>query len=34
VLARLLEAGPYVVPGINLLPFFRRPRVEIVLVDV
>jgi regulator of protease activity HflC (stomatin/prohibitin superfamily) len=34
VLVRLLEAGRYVLPARIPLPFFRRPRVEIVLVDV
>ena len=33
-LARVLEAGRYRVPHEPWLPFVKRPRVEIVLVDV
>jgi regulator of protease activity HflC (stomatin/prohibitin superfamily) len=34
VLTRVLEAGRYVIPREINLGFYRRPRVEIVLVDV
>ena len=33
-LAKILEAGRYVVPRYFNLGFYRRPRVEVVLVDV
>src|SRR5919199_765675 len=34
VLVGVLEAGRHVLPGRLALPFLRRPRVEVVLVDV
>src|ERR687885_338544 len=34
VLVRVLEAGRHVLPGRLSLPFVRRPRVEVVLLDV
>src|SRR5919202_3531289 len=34
VLVRVLEAGRHVLPGRLSSPFLRRPRVEVVLVDV
>jgi len=34
VLVTVLDAGRHVLPGRASLPFFRHPRVEIVLVDV
>jgi regulator of protease activity HflC (stomatin/prohibitin superfamily) len=34
VLTRILEAGRYVIPRYLDLGFYRRPRIEIVLVDV
>src|SRR5262245_42212076 len=33
-LTRLLEAGRYRIPSPIDLPFYRRPKVEVVLVDV
>src|SRR5215470_1674963 len=33
-LVRILEAGRYVIPRHVNLGFFRRPKVEVVLVDV
>src|SRR5216683_4740957 len=34
VLVRVLEAGRYLLPARFDVPFLRRPRVEVVLVDV
>src|SRR5262249_13983244 len=34
VLTGMLEAGRYELPGETVLPWVRRPKVEIVLVDV
>ena len=34
VLKDVLEAGRYVLPQVIKLPFFRRPQIEIVLVDI
>jgi len=34
LLVRVLEAGRYLVPARFDMPFLRRPRVEVVLVDV
>lgn len=34
VLKRVLEAGRYVIPPYHDLGFWRRPRIEVVLVDV
>lgn len=34
VLKRILEAGRYEMPHVLPIPFLRRPRVEIVLVDI
>src|SRR5262245_36812176 len=34
VLKRVLEAGRYEIPAEVSLPFFRRPKVEVVFVDV
>lgn len=34
VMTRILEAGRYVVPSYINLGFYRRPKVEVVLVDV
>jgi len=34
VLARILEAGRYVIPRYVDLGFYRRPKVEVVLVDI
>jgi regulator of protease activity HflC (stomatin/prohibitin superfamily) len=34
VLAKVLEAGRYAIPRYVHLPFYRRPKVECVLVDV
>ncbi|HEY7426511.1 MAG TPA: SPFH domain-containing protein [Gemmataceae bacterium] len=33
-LVKILEAGRYVVPGGTIFDFYRRPRVEVVLMDV